>query len=136
MTAAGTSRMDSAVSDLLQGYAEELRLYERIRTLTLWQGEALRARGDVARFSDLMDEKEDLLRLIGQIEFRLAPARQTVTEHAGKGFPRSIALAAVLDRLTALLGEIRAMESAHAILLDALGAQDSAPTPAAVPVGA
>ena len=111
------NELDAAVETLLRGYEEETSLYSVVRNLTRNQRVTLRDERDVPRFSDLHDEKEDILQLIEQIEDEMKSAKSVVMARHPDRCPRSLRLTRLLDNLTQLIEEIRILESANAALL-------------------
>lgn len=110
--------VDVAVNALLRGYQEEAGLYTVVRNLTLSQHRTLRTNRDLMRFSDLLDEKEDLLQLIDQIEEVLAPAKSAVLGSEPSDRDHRRRLAGTLDQVTDLIEEIRILESRNAGMLE------------------
>jgi len=116
-----------AVEELTSGYEEEARLYATIFQLSLEQRQALRKRGNLRRFADLLEEKEDILRLIGQIDDRMADTREALMSMDLRSCPARERLGALLDCVAMLIEDVRAVEEANAAFLD---------VPRAAPVGA
>jgi len=115
--------VEAAVNSLLSGYQEELNLYLVVRNLTMAQKElltpqhaavgiaaGLTQRADFMRFTDLLDEKEDILRIIGQIESEMKPSKSLVMSQEPETCPRRWTLATLLDRVADTIDEIRVME--------------------------
>jgi hypothetical protein len=113
-------RAASAMNALLKGYQEEAQLYLRMLRLTWQQRDILRSALDVHRFRDLLEEKEDLLRLIAQIEFEMKDARSFVLSQPPSGCPNRWKLEMLLDRLTEMIEEIRVVEGNNACLLQTI----------------
>jgi hypothetical protein len=109
----------SAMNALLNGYREEAELYLRVRRLTWRQGNMLRSRLDLDLFRDLLDEKEDLLRMIAQVESEMKSARSLVLSHPSSQCPDRRKLGTLLDRLTETIEEIRIIEGSNTCLLEA-----------------
>ena len=110
--------VDVAMTMLLTGYKEELNLYSVVRELTLSQQRILHNGRDLMRFNDMLDEKEDVLRLIDQIDEELSKAKTVVTSQRPTSTCRKKELAHVLDQVTETLEDIRAMERENVELLD------------------
>jgi hypothetical protein len=110
--------LETAINALVHGYREETELYTRVRKLTWSQRYTLREGWNLDRFRDLLDEKEDLLRMIGQIESQMKAAKAFVLSRAPAQCPDRWKLEALLDQLTATIEEIRTVESANATLLE------------------
>ena len=109
--------MDSAVDFLLRGYEEELNLYSVVFDLTVRQNQVLRDSQDLVRFCDLLDEKEDLLRIIGQIDVEMKQAKTFLLLQQPEVCPRRWRLTFLLDRVTRLIERIRARERMNIELL-------------------
>ena len=108
---------------LVHGYREESELYTRVRKLTWRQRETLCEGWDLDRFGDLLDEKEDLLQMIGQIESRDEERQIAGPVEKAAAMPEPLEARTLLDQLTAMIEEIRDVEGANATLLeDALAA--------------
>lgn len=112
------SDLTAALDTLVHGYRAESELYLRVRKLTWRQRETLRDGWNLDRFSDLLEEKEDLLRMIGQIESVMKGAKTVVLSRKPSQCPNRWALERLLDQLTAVIEEIRIVESANATLLE------------------
>jgi len=110
--------LTAALDTLVDGYRTESELYTRVRKLTWRQRDTLREGWDLDRFSDLLEEKEDLLRMIGQIESVMKSAKTLILSQEPSQVPNRWKLETLLDRLTALIEEIRIVENANATLLD------------------
>jgi hypothetical protein len=115
---ASTADLTAAMDTLVHGYRAESELYTRVRKLTWRQRDTLREGWDLDRFSDLLEEKEDLLRMIGQIETVMKSARTLVLSRKPSQCPDRWKLEMLLDQLTAMIEEIRVVESANASLLE------------------
>jgi hypothetical protein len=113
-----SSDLTAAMDTLVHGYRAESELYTRVRRLTWRQRDTLRENWDLDRFSDLLEEKEDLLRMIGQIETVMKSAKTLVLSRKPSQCPSRWKLEALLDQLTAMIEEIRIVESANASLLE------------------
>ena len=126
--------VDVAVHVLLRGYGEEANLYSAMRELSLRQLETLRDRRDLARFSDLLDEKEDILRLIGQIDSEMVGAKTFVMTLDPEACPNRDRLRRLLDRVTGIIEDLRAIESENVRHFEGdaapTGSEDNAPRPA------
>jgi hypothetical protein len=112
------TEITAAMDALVHGYRTESELYTRVRKLTWSQRYTLREGWNLDRFRDLLDEKEDLLRMIGQIESELKGAKSLVLSRTPSQCPDRWKLETLLDRLTATIEEIRVVESANASLLE------------------
>ena len=118
MSTCTDEKVELAVDMLLHGYREELNLYSAVRDLSLAQYGILNNGADLLRFGDLLDEKEDVLRLIGQIDSEMAGAKALVASLPPSTCPRRRQLAALLDRVTDAIEETRAIERDNVSLLD------------------
>ena len=112
------ANLAAAMDALVHGYSEELELYTTVRALTWRQRRTLDDGWNLARFCDLLDEKEDLLRMIGQIESVMKSAKTLALSRKLAQCPDRWKLERLLDRLTALIEEIREVEGANASLLE------------------
>jgi hypothetical protein len=112
------AELTTALDTLVHGYRAESELYLRVRKLTWRQRETLRDGWNLDRFSDLLEEKEDLLRMIGQIESVMKGAKTVVLSRKPSQCPNRWALERLLDQLTAVIEEIRVVETANATLLE------------------
>jgi hypothetical protein len=110
--------LTAALDTLVHGYREESELYTRVRRLTWRQRDTLRDGWDLDQFSDLLEEKEDLLQMIGQIESVMKGAKSLVLSGKPSQCPSRWTLETLLDQLTAMIEEIRAVESANASLIE------------------
>jgi hypothetical protein len=110
--------LTAAMDALVHGYSEEMELYSTVRALTWRQRDTLRDGWNLARFGDLLDEKEDLLRMIGQIESVMKNAKSLVLAKKPPQCPNRCKLERLLDQLTAMIEEIREVEGANATLLE------------------
>jgi len=110
---------DVAVEELTRGYEEQARLYARMLELSLEEREALRQGGGMDRFMDLFAEKEDLLRLAGEIDERMAGAKESVMSTPPADRPDRERLGALLDCVAMVIEDIRSVETANAVFLDA-----------------
>ena len=115
--------LTAAMDALVHGYSEELELYSTVRALTWRQRRTLDEEWNLDRFGDFLDEKEDLLRMIGQIESVMKSAKSLVLSRKPAQCPGLWQLERLLDQLTAMIEEIRAVEGANASLLE--GALDA-----------
>jgi len=112
------ANLTAAMDALVHGYREEVELYSTVRAITWRQRDTLREEWNLDRFCDLHDEKEDLLRMIGQIETVMQGAKSLVLSRKPPQSPSRWKLERLLDRLTAMIEEIRALEGANASLLE------------------
>jgi hypothetical protein len=103
---------------LVHGYSEEMQLYSAVRALTLRQRETLCDGWSLDLFGDLLDEKEDLLRMIGQIESLMKNAKSLIMAKKPPEGPNRWKLARLLDRLAAIIEEIRTLEGINASILE------------------
>ena len=110
--------LTAALDTLVHGYREESELYTRVRRLTWRQRDTLRDGWDLDQFSDLLEEKEDLLQMIGQIESVMKGAKTLVLGRKQPECPNRWQLERLLDQLAAMIEEIRALEGANASLLE------------------
>jgi len=111
------NKIELAMDMLLRGYQEELNLYSAMHELTLTQKEILGDEGSLSRFCDLLQEKEQILRVIGQIDDEMSGAKALITSSAPNGTPRRRQLNALLDRLTDTIDDLRALEQDNASVL-------------------
>ena len=118
MSTCTDEKAELAVDMLLHGYREELNLYSAMRDVTLAQQKILNNGADLLRFTDLLDEKGDILQLIGQIDSEMAGAKALVTSLPQATCPRRRQLAALLDRVTDTIEQTRAIEQDNVSLLD------------------
>ena len=117
------ANLTAAMDALVHGYSEEMELYSTVRALTWRQRETLCDGWNLDQFGDLLDEKEDLLQMIGQIESVMKSAKSLVLTRKPPQGPSRWKLERLLDQLTAMIEEIREVEGANATLLeDALAA--------------
>jgi len=116
-----------AMGELVRGYEEETQLYTRVRNLTWKQRMTLLDGQDLYQFGDLLDEKQDILRLIAEMETRLRGAKSIVLSRKPSQCPNRSKLEALLDGLAATIEQIRALESANASLLNAAIERQAAP---------
>jgi hypothetical protein len=112
------SALTDAMDALVHGYSEEMALYATVRTLTLRQRDTLHDGWDLDRFGDLLDEKEDLLQMIGQIESLMKHAKSLVLLRKPPECPSRRKLERMLDQLTAVIEEIRAIEGGNAEMIE------------------
>jgi hypothetical protein len=112
------AEISAALDTLVHGYRTESELYTRVRKLTWWQHDTLRAGWDLDRFSDLLEEKEDLMRMIGQIESVMKSAKSLVLSRKPSQCPDRWKLEKLLDQLAAMIEEIRIVEGANVSLLE------------------
>ena len=110
--------LTSAMDTLVHGYREESELYTRVRKLTWRQRDTLREGRNLDRFCDLLDEKEDLLRMIEQVESVMKGAKSLVLGRKQPECPNRWQLERLLDQLAEMIEEIRALEGANASLLE------------------
>ena len=118
MRVSKAGNVDVAIDMLLMGYKEELNLYAVVRELTLSQKRILCNGMDLMRFKDMLDEKDDVLKLIDQIEEELSKAKPVVTAQHPPSTCRRKELVRVLDQVTETIEDIRAMERENVELLD------------------
>ena len=118
MSTCTDEKAELAVDMLLHGYREELNLYSAMRDVTLAQQKILNNGADLLRFTDLLDEKGDILQLIGQIDSEMAGAKSLVVSLPRAACPKRPQLAALLDRVTDVIQETRAIEQDNVLLLD------------------
>ena len=118
MRVSKVGNVDMAMNMLMMGFKEELNLYSVVRELTLSQKKILRNGRDLMRFNDMLDEKEDVLRLIDQIDEELSKAKTVVTSQHAPATCRRKELARVLDQVTETIEDIRSMERENVELLD------------------
>ncbi|MGD1000950.1 MAG: flagellar export chaperone FlgN [Candidatus Brocadiia bacterium] len=114
------ANLTAAMDALVHGYRAELEIYSTVRALTRRQRDTL-CDGwgwDLDRFGDLLDEKEDLLRMIEQVESVMKGAKTLVLGRKLSPCPNRWQLERLLDRLAAMIEEIRALEGANASLLE------------------
>ena len=110
--------LTAAMDALVHGYSAELEIYSTVRQLTRRQGDILCDGGDLDQFGDLLDEKEDLLRMIEQVESAMKGAKTLVLGRKQPECPNRWQLERLLDKLAAMIEEIRAIEGANASLLE------------------
>ena len=129
MTASRHLELESAIKVLLRGYEEELNLYFVVRALAMRQKEMLREPSDLLSFCDLLDEKEDLLQIIGQMEYEMEGAKSFVLSSQPGTCPYLSRasrpngrwrLTVLLDRVTAAIEDIRAIEQDNISLLQSM----------------
>ena len=113
------AEITAALDTLVHGYRAESELYTCLRKLTWRQHDTLREGWDLERFGDLLEEKEDLLQMIGQIESVMKSAKSLVLSGKPSQCPDRWKLEKVLDQLTAMIEEIRIVEGANDSLLEA-----------------
>ena len=106
-----------AMNALMKGYREEAHLYMDVCRLTWKQRDTLREGWNLAQFRDLQDEKENLLRMLGQLESEMRAAKVIVLSKEPSKCPDRWQLKMLLDRLTETMEEIGIVESANASLL-------------------
>jgi hypothetical protein len=104
---------------LLNGYREEAELCLRVWRLAWKQRNLLRDGLELNLFRDLLEEKEALLRMIGQIESEMKSAKSLVLSHPPSQCLDRRKLETLLDRLTEKIEEVRIVEGAHACRLEA-----------------
>ena len=117
MTYADQKRVERAVSALERGYEEEINLYSEIRHLTLEQQRLLADGVAPQRVSDLEDRKEELMALVGLIEFEMDRAKEVVTNLPPDRFPHRWRLVALLGSVEDAIEDVRDMERKNADLL-------------------
>jgi len=109
----------SVMNALLRGYREEALIYLRVLELTWRQRDILRGGMDLSLFRDLLEEKEDLLRMVAQINSEMRSARSLVLSYPPSQRPNCRELEQLLDRLSSTVEEVRIAESNNARLLEA-----------------
>ena len=120
-------RPEVAVEELTRGYEEQARLYARMLELSLEQRETLRKRGAIGHFMDLLEEKEDILRLTGQIDDHMADAKEAMMSVQPEDCPCRERLGALLDCVVMLIEDVRSIETSNALFLGwSRGVRDSA----------
>ena len=119
----------TALDDLVRGYEEEMQLYRKVRNLAWGQRMALRNGRDLNRFGDLLDEKQDLLRMIAEIESHLRAAKSLVVSRELPQCPNRRKLETLLDELAATIEDTCVIESANAALLNAVPARPAPRAP-------
>jgi hypothetical protein len=107
----------AAMNALMKGYREEVHLYMDVCRLTWKQRDTFREGWDQAQFHDLQDEKENLLRMLGQFESEMRAAKVIVLSKEPLECPDRWQLKMLLDRLTETIEEIGIVESANASFL-------------------
>jgi len=117
-TDASPANLTAAMDALVHGYREELEIYSTVRALTWSQRRTLDQDWNLDRFCDLLDEKQDLLQMIGQIESVMKSAKSLVLTRDLAQCPDRWKLERLLDQLTILIEEIREVEGANATLLE------------------
>jgi len=108
----------TAMNALLCGYREEAQIYLHMLQLTWRQRDILRNGLDLNLFRDLLEEKEDLLRMIEQIDTEMKNAKTLVLACPPPQSSNRRDLEKLLDRLTQTIEEVRTAESNNASLLD------------------
>lgn len=68
---------ESTAAGLIEGYRQQVALYNRMFQITRQQTETLDNGADMRRFIDLLEEKEDIIRTIDKLENGLAPLKRT-----------------------------------------------------------
>lgn len=110
----------AATETLVRGYQEEAELYMHVRRLTWEQRDALRERWDLDQFHDLRDEKEDLLKMIEEVESGMRAAQALVLSQGPAACLNRSQLNGLLDQLVEIIEEIWIVESDNASLLNAI----------------
>lgn len=118
MTYADQKRIERAVSALERGYEEEINLYSEIRHLTFEQQRLLADGGAPQRVSDIEDRKEELMALVGLIEFEMDRAKEVVMNLPPNQFPHRWRLVALLGSVEDAIEDVRDMERKNADLLE------------------
>jgi len=113
------SLVEAAMDILLECYQEELNLYMAVRDLTVRQSRMLRQGADLMRVMRILDEKEDLLGIVGRMESEMRGAKAFVLSQPPEDNPRRQRLVSLLDRLTETIEDIRSMERENIRLLEA-----------------
>jgi len=108
----------SVMNALLRGYREEALIYLRVLELTWRQRDILRSGLDLSLFRDLLEEKEDLLRMVAQINSEMKSARSLVLSYPPSQQPDRRELEMLLDRLSNTIEEVRIAEGNNACLLE------------------
>ena len=106
----------AAINALVHGYKEEAELYTHVRRLTWKQHDTLHE-GWVDQFNDLREEKEDLLRMVDQIESGMRAARAIVLFKKPLECLNRLKLDTLLDHVIEIIEEICIVESDNASLL-------------------
>src|SRR3990172_3100232 len=70
----GDKAVEATTDVLVHAYEEQMNLYSAVRDMALRQ-RALLGQSDLKRFGELLDEEQDILRIIGQIESELADVK-------------------------------------------------------------
>jgi hypothetical protein len=112
----------AAMNAVLSGYREEANIYLYLLQLTWRQRDILRNGLDLSLFRDLLEEKEDLLRMIAQINSEMKNAKSLVLSYPPSQWPNRRELDTLLDRLTDMVEEVRIAEGNNACLLEAVPA--------------
>ncbi|MGO8705469.1 MAG: flagellar export chaperone FlgN [Candidatus Brocadiia bacterium] len=112
------ANLTAAVDALVHGYNAELEIYSTVRALTYKQRDTLCNGWDLDRFGDLLDEKEDLLQMIGQVESVMKGAKALVLGRKDSECPNRWQLERLLDHLARMIEEIRALERVNASFLE------------------
>ncbi|MGD0999834.1 MAG: hypothetical protein ABSA67_03960 [Candidatus Brocadiia bacterium] len=108
----------SAMNAVLNGYREEAEIYLHVLQLTWRQRDVLRNGFDLSLFRDLLQEKEDLLRMAAQINSEMKNAKSLVLSYPATQWPERRELETVLDRLADTVEEVRIAEDKNACLLE------------------
>ena len=111
------ANITAAVNALVRGYEEETNLYLAMRRLTLSQKEMLAHGEDLSWVWDILDEKEDLLKMIEEIEGTMGEAKAVVLSQDPETCPNRWKLTPLLERLTEIIEELRVLETGNAALL-------------------
>jgi hypothetical protein len=99
------------LEQLCRGYEREIELYRQVRDLAWRQAHVLRSDGSGLVLLQLSADKERLLQSIADVEADLAAARAVVAREGrflGDGLMNG--LHQVLDQLSQVIDEIRALE--------------------------
>jgi hypothetical protein len=120
MANSAMQNVSAAVNTLVHAYEEEINLYRAIRSIASRQKAILANNGSVQEFTDLLDEKDDLLKLIGQIEHSMRPLCAAVLSIQAAACPDRARLAGILDKLMLVIEEAGCVEMENVSMLDAV----------------
>ena len=109
----------SVMNALLNGYREEAEIYLHVLQLTWRQRDVLRNGFDLSLFRDLLEEKENLLRMVAQINSEMKNAKALALSCPLAQSPVRRELEKLLDRLADTVEELRIAENDNASLLEA-----------------
>ena len=107
---------------LLHGYREEAEIYLHVLQLTWRQRDVLRNGLDLSLFRDLLEEKENLLRMVAQINSEMKNAKALALSCPLAQSPYRRELETLLDRLADTVEELRIAERSNASLLEGAAA--------------